>query len=169
MNDTLFSLSGRTAMVTGASSGLGRTFASVLAAAGASVVLTGRRMELLEQACAEITSRGGEALAVNMDVTDEKMVTQGFDEAERSCGCIDILVNNSGIAHGESALEIAPSDWDRVIDTNLRGAWRVARESGKRLIKAEKPGSIINIASILGFRVIKGVAPYAISKAGWFR
>ena len=72
MNDTLFSLSGRTAMVTGASSGLGRAFASVLAAAGASVVLTGRRMELLEQACAEITSQGGEALAVNMDVTDEK-------------------------------------------------------------------------------------------------
>ena len=166
MNDTLFSLSGRTAMVTGASSGLGRTFASVLAAAGASVVLTGRRMELLEQACVEITSQGGEALAVNMDVTDEKTVTKGFDEAERSCGCIDILVNNSGIAHGESALEIAPSDWDRVIDTNLRGAWRVARESGKRLIKAEKPGSIINIASILGFRVIRGVAPYAISKAG---
>ena len=81
MNDTLFSLSGRTAMVTGASSGLGRTFASVLAAAGAAVVLTGRRMELLEQACVEITSQGGEALAVTMDVTDENTVTQGFDEA----------------------------------------------------------------------------------------
>ena len=88
MNDTLFSLSGRTAMVTGASSGLGRTFASVLAAAGASVVLTGRRMELLEQACVELTSQGGKALAVNMDVTDEKTVTKGFDEAERSCGSV---------------------------------------------------------------------------------
>ena len=149
MNETLFSLSGHTAMVTGASSGLGRTFASVLAAAGASVILTGRRMELLEQVRDEITSQGGVALAVNMDVTDETTVTQAFDEAEGSCGYIDILVNNSGIAHGESALEIEPSDWDRVIDTNLRGAWRVARESGKRLIKAGKPGSIINIASIL--------------------
>ena len=79
MNDTLFSLSGHTAMVTGASSGLGRIFASVLAAAGASVVLTGRRMELLEQAFAEITSQGGEALAVTMDATDEKTVTHSFD------------------------------------------------------------------------------------------
>ena len=165
MNDTLFSLSGHTAMVTGASSGLGRTFASVLAAAGASVVLTGRRMELLEQACAEITSQGGEAMAVNMDVTDEKTITQSFDEAERNCGCIDILVNNSGIAHGESALEIASSDWDRVIDTNLRGAWRVARESGERLVKAGKPGSIINIASVTSHLPLSKVIAYSASKA----
>lgn len=166
MPNALFSLTGRKALVTGASSGLGRNFAAVLAAAGATVVLTGRRLELLEQAASDIRSKAGKACVVAMDVTDENAITLAFDEAEAQVGCIDILVNNSGIAHGEAALDIESTDWDRVVDTNLRGAWLAARETGKRLVKAGKPGSVINIASILGLRALKGVAPYAISKAG---
>ncbi len=166
MNDRLFSLAGRKALVTGASGGLGRNFASVLAAAGATVVLTGRRTKQLEQAAEDIHSAGGEASVMPMDVTDESAVVKAFDHAENTFGCVDILVNNSGIAHGELALDIENNDWDRVIDTNLRGAWLVAREAGKRLVGAGQPGSIINIASILGLRALKAVTPYAVSKAG---
>ena len=166
MNDRLFSLAGRKALVTGASGGLGRNFASVLAAAGATVVLTGRRTKQLEQAAEDIHSAGGKTSVIPMDVTDESAVAKAFDYAENIFGCVDVLVNNSGIAHGELALDIKSHDWDRVIDTNLRGAWLVAREAGKRLVGAGQPGSIINIASILGLRALKAVTPYAVSKAG---
>jgi NAD(P)-dependent dehydrogenase (short-subunit alcohol dehydrogenase family) len=166
MTEKLFSLAGRRALVTGASAGLGRNFASVLAAAGATVVLTGRRTPELEKTAQTIHSAGGEASVIPMDVTDERTVATAFDHAEDTFGCVDVLVNNSGIAHGELALEIENEDWDRVIDTNLRGAWLVAREAGKRLVRAGQPGSIINIASILGLRALKAVTPYAVSKAG---
>ncbi len=166
MEQDLFSLAGRVALVTGASAGLGQRFATALAGAGARVVLAARRTDRLGAIAQDIASSGGEALAVTMDVTDEASVAEAFDTAQTTFGCVDVLVNNAGVATGYNALEIDTGEWDRVLDTNLKGAWLVAKQGGQRMVDAGVPGSIINIASLLGLRVAKGVAPYAISKAG---
>lgn len=162
-----FRLDGRRALVTGASSGLGRHFASSLAQAGAFVIVAARSVDKLAETVAEIEAAGGQAFAVHLDVTDPSSVKSCFDRIEEAAGGVaDIIVNNAGMAVSRPLLEQTESDWDSVLDTNLKGAWLVAQEAARRLVSARRPGSIINIASITGERVAGGVAPYCSSKAG---
>lgn len=160
-----FRLDGRTALITGASGGLGGHFARTLAAAGARTVLAARRLDRLEALRNDIEASGTEAHCVALDVTDSKSVDSAFDEAVARSGSIDILVNNSGVAIGQAAVDISENDWDRLMDTNLKGAWLMAQAFARRAVAGETGGSIINIASILGSRVVAGVAPYSASKA----
>ncbi|OYD85559.1 SDR family NAD(P)-dependent oxidoreductase [Azospirillum brasilense] len=160
------SLTNRTALVTGASSGLGRHFAGVLATAGARVALAARRRESLDAAVAEIEAAGGQAIPILMDVTDAASVRNGVREAASALGGLDILVNNAGSTVSKAALDHAVDDWDRVIDTNLKGAFLTAQETARVMKEQGRGGSIVNIASILGLRVAGHVAAYATSKAG---
>jgi NAD(P)-dependent dehydrogenase (short-subunit alcohol dehydrogenase family) len=159
-------LDGRTALVTGASSGLGRHFAHTLAAAGAAVAVAARRVDKLQALVEHIAAEGGSAQAVAMDVTDAASVRAGFDVIAAWRGAPDLIVNNAGIAVSRPLLEQSEADWDGVVDTNLKGAWCVAQEGARRLVAAQRPGAIVNIASITGERVAGGVAPYCASKAG---
>lgn len=161
-----FNLDGKTALVTGASGGLGRHFAGVLAAAGARVAVCARRMDKVTETVAGIEADGGKAIGVEMDVTDAASVTAAFEAVGEQAGTVTIVVNNAGVAGGKAALELTEDDWDRILDTNLKGAWTVAQEAAKRMAAAETGGVIVNIASVLGLRVGKGVLPYAVSKAG---
>ena len=154
------------ALVTGASGGLGAHFARVLARHGAPVVLAARRREKLEDLAQAINEEGGQAVAVDLDVTDSASVVDALADAERVVGTVRILVNNSGIASPSPLLETQDEDWKRVLDTNLTGAFTVAREAARRMVAAKTGGSIINIASILGIGLIPGLASYAASKAG---
>lgn len=160
-----FSVDGKTAFITGASGGLGAHFARTLAAGGAPVVLAARRLDRLNRVRDEIDAMGGRAEVVELDVTDAGSVEAAYQAAEARTGGVDILVNNSGVAVGRTAEDIPEADWDRVLDTNLKGAWLMAQAFARRAIARQAGGSIINIASILGRRVAKGVAPYAASKA----
>jgi NAD(P)-dependent dehydrogenase (short-subunit alcohol dehydrogenase family) len=161
----LFSMTGKTVLITGASSGLGYHFALTLAAAGATVVAAARRKDRLENLVKEIEGAGGKAVAVSMDVSDEKSIVSGFDAAEAEVGTIDVLMNNAGIVSRGTSLELSMDDWDRVMNTNLKAVLRVSQEAVNRLIVVDKPGSIINTASILSFRLTSGNLPYAVSKA----
>lgn len=161
-----FDLSGKVALVTGASSGLGVHFARTLAEAGAAVVLAARRAERLASLQAELQKSGAKATAVTLDVQSGEAVAAAFDQAEGALGPVDIVVNNAGISIVKPALEMPEQDWDSVVDTNLRGAWLVAQTAAKRWVAAKRPGAIVNIASILGLRTIGQVAPYNASKAG---
>lgn len=161
-----FRIDDTVALVTGASSGLGRHFAKVLAQAGAKVVVAARRKEKLEELVAEIQQAGGTAQAVAMDVTDSKSVAQAFDEAEQTTGTIQLVINNAGVAPNAPMLKLDESEWDSTVDTNLKGAWIVAKEMANRLVEKNQSGNIVNIASIVGLRVAGNVTPYAASKAG---
>ena len=161
-----FDLTGKVALVTGASSGLGVHFARTLAAAGASVAIAARRADRLASLQAELQSAGAKAVAVELDVQSGDSITAAFAAAEQALGPIDIVVNNAGISIVKPALEMPVEDWDAVVNTNLRGAWLVAQAAGKRWLMAKRPGVIVNIASILGLRTIGQVAPYNASKAG---
>jgi NAD(P)-dependent dehydrogenase (short-subunit alcohol dehydrogenase family) len=152
-------LTGRRALITGASSGLGAHFASILHAAGASVILVARRLDRI-QALAERLSGRAEALC--LDVTDAARLEEAFT----SVGKVDIVVNNAGTAISKPALDQTEGDWDQVVDTNLKGVWLVATAAARAMRAAGVAGSIINIASILGIRQSRSVSPYAISKAG---
>lgn len=159
-------LAGRVALVTGASGGLGRHFAGCLAAAGAKVALCARRLDRLTDAVADIRRSGGRALAFALDVTDGASVRQAVAEAEAELGPLSILVNNAGVALTAPALETPEADWDRVLATNLKGAWLVAQAAATVMVRHGHGGSIINIASILGLRTAARVPAYAASKAG---
>ena len=165
MNESLFDLNGKVALITGASSGFGSHFARVLAAHGAKVVIAARRIERLKSLAKEIEDNGGCACAVPLDVTDKQSVTAAFDAAEAAFGVVDIVSNNAGVADSRLAVDIDEDSWDFVLDTNLKGVWLVAMEAGKRLIASKKPGSIVNTASILGLRVAISQSSYATSKA----
>ncbi|MCH7865223.1 MAG: SDR family NAD(P)-dependent oxidoreductase, partial [Proteobacteria bacterium] len=128
-----FSLSGKIALVTGASGGLGRHFANVLAGAGATVAVGARRMDKVTETVAGIESAGGRAFGVAMDVTDKGGVTRAFDLIEEQAGLVTVLVNNAGVTGGRPALDVTEEDWDRVMDTNLKGAWTVAQEAARRM------------------------------------
>ncbi len=155
-------LAGKRALVTGASSGLGLHFAKLLAAQGASVTLAARRIVALEEACATIGNAGGKASAVELDVTDPKSV----EKAVAIPGRLDIVVNNAGISIAEPALETEAEDWDKVVDTNLKGTFLVSRAAARRMVAEKRGGAIVNIASITGLRVAGAIASYAASKAG---
>ncbi len=159
-------LTGRRALVTGASSGLGRHFARLLAARGAEVVVAARRTDRLATLCAEIAGEGGVAHAIELDVSDAGSVHAAFAALERP---VDIVVNNAGISLAEPAIDITIEDWDNTIATNLRGVFLVARAAARRLIDARQGGAIVNIASILGHRVAGNLAAYAASKSGVVR
>ena len=161
-----FRLAGRVALVTGASSGLGRHFARTLAQAGARMVVAARRADKLADLVAELQALGHDALAQAMDVTDAASVRAAFDALAAQGLVADIVVNNAGVAVSRPLLAQTEADWDGVVDTNLKGAWLVAQEAARRLATAGRPGSIVNIASITGERVAGGVAPYCASKAG---
>lgn len=160
-----FRLDGRTALVTGASSGLGRHFARTLAAAGAAVSVAARRADKLETLVAEITAEGGHASAVSLDVTDGASVRAAFEAIAAWRGAPQVIVNNAGVAVSRPLHEQSEADWDGVLDTNLKGAWLVAQEGSRRLVAAGQGGAVVNIASITGERVAGGVAPYCASKA----
>ena len=161
-----FRVDGKIALVTGAGSGLGRQFAVTLAEAGAAVALAARRREKLAETAALVEEAGGKALCLDLDVTDSLSVTSCVRNVTSELGVPDILVNNAGIARQAFLTEISEEDWDAVLDTNLKGVFLVAQAVAKEMIKAEKPGSIINIASILGFGVSKALASYIAAKAG---
>lgn len=160
-----FALEGRCALVTGASSGLGRHFALVLARAGAKVAIAARRVERLEALAVEIRSAGGTATVVALDVTDPAAVPRAFDAVETALGPIDILINNAGVATGTWFTKLTEESWREVLDVNLDGVFRVGREAAARMAARKSGGSIVNIASVLGLGVLKAVAPYAVSKA----
>jgi NAD(P)-dependent dehydrogenase (short-subunit alcohol dehydrogenase family) len=166
-------LSGRVAFVTGASSGLGAQFARTLARAGAGVVLAARRIERLKTLRAEIEAAGGDAHVVALDVTDPHSIRAAVAHAETEMGTIDVLVNNSGVSTTQRLVDVTPEDFDLVMNTNLRGAFFVAQEVGKRMIARSRgtaPGTftggrIVNIASMAGLRVMSQIGVYAMSKA----
>jgi 3-oxoacyl-[acyl-carrier protein] reductase len=162
----LFDLTGRVALVTGASSGIGAHFAEVLAEAGASVVLVARRADRLDVVAQRIALAGGKALTVAADVRDRAAMARAFDAAEQAFGLVDILINNAGVAHATRAVELSEEEWRRVLGTNLDAVLFASQEAARRLINAEKGGAIVNISSVLGFGVSKGVAAYAVAKAG---
>ena len=166
-------LSGRVAFITGASSGLGAQFARTLAAAGAAVVLASRRVERLKDLRAIIDSEGGDARVIELDVTDHDSIKSAVAHAETEVGSIDILINNSGVSTTQRIQDVSPDDYDYMFDTNVKGAFFVAQEVGKRMLAravGTAPGSytggrIINIASMAGLRVLPQIGVYAMSKA----
>ncbi|MEQ8204923.1 MAG: glucose 1-dehydrogenase [Woeseia sp.] len=167
MNTTdRFRLDGKTALITGAGSGLGRQFAMTLASAGAKVVLAARRAEKLEETRSLVAKTGGEALCVSLDVTDGESVRQCFAELDGAGQVVDILVNNAGISRTGFLAELSEADWDAVVDTNLKGVFLVAQATVRRMLERGHGGSIINIASILGFRVSKTLGSYVAAKSG---
>ena len=166
-------LSGRVAFVTGASSGLGAQFARTLARAGAGVVLASRRIEKLKELRARIEGEGGDAHVVELDVTDHDSIKAAVAHAETEMGSIDILVNNSGVSTTQRIQDVTPEDYDFIFDTNVKGAFFVAQEVGKRMLARSRgaaPGSftggrIINIASMAGLKVLPQIGAYCMSKA----
>ena len=158
-------LEGKTALVTGASSGLGRHFARLLAREGARVVVAARRVDALTALSDEIGRQGGTCIPVAMDVTDPDSVAAAFQQIERDLAApLSILVNNAGVAHTRAALDLSATEWAQVLQPNLTGAFLVAQQAA-RMMRGQG-GTIVNIASILGERVSKGLAAYAASKAG---
>lgn len=165
-NPDLFDLSGRNFLVTGASSGLGQHFARILARHGAALLLGARRVDRLRALSEQILKAGGKAIPVKLDVTDRGSIQAAFDLGQAELGPISGVINNAGIASEKWVLDADPADWERVMATNLTGAWWVAQEAAARMASGNVAGNIVNIASILGFRVLKSTAAYAISKAG---
>lgn len=161
----IFDLTGKVALVTGASSGLGAHMAKTLAKAGAKVAIAARRVDRLEALAAEIVAAGGRALPVAMDVTDAQSVTRAFDEAETELGALSVVINNAGIARKENASAIDDPAWRETFATNLDGANLVARAAIAAFRKHGHGGALINIASILGLRVSARVPAYSAAKA----
>jgi len=161
----LFNLKDRVALVTGASSGLGVQFARALADNGAAVALVARRVERLKDLQAEIEGNGGRAIAIAADVNDRTAMVRAFDETEKAFGTVTILVNNAGVAQAaQRAIEVTPEEWRRVLSVDLDAVFYWAQEAARRMLAAGKQGSIVNLASVLGFGVAKGTAAYAIAK-----
>jgi NAD(P)-dependent dehydrogenase (short-subunit alcohol dehydrogenase family) len=161
----VLTLKGRNALITGASSGLGEHFAHALARAGATVALAARRQESLERVRKDIEAKGHTAMALAMDVTDSTSVAAAFSQVADRLGKIDILVNNAGTTLTKPFLDLEEAEWNRIIETNLNGAF-LAAQAAARIMKGQASGgAIVNIASILGLRVAGQVAPYVTSKA----
>ncbi len=161
-----FDLTGHVAIITGASSGLGHRFSKVLAGAGAKVAIAARRFERLRSLSEEITEAGGRALPIELDVIDPDSVRKAVTTAEEELGPIRILVNNSGVSDVGAALDLEEPEWDRVLGTNLKGAWLMAQETAQHMVRLGHGGSIINISSIMAERASSGTPAYAASKGG---
>lgn len=160
-------LTGQVALVTGTTSGLGKRFAQVLAACGASVAVTGRREERLIELADEINAQGGKAFPVRLDMTDSASIVAAVEAAEAALGTITILVNNAGIPDAQRAHKMSNQLIDDVFDTNLRGPYVMSCEVARRLIASGKPGRMVNIASVAAFHYSGGgAALYSITKAG---
>lgn len=160
-------LTGQVALVTGATSGLGHRFARVLAAVGASVVITGRRFERLEELAAQISSEGGHALPIFLDMTETDSILGCVAQAQEALGPVTILVNNAGVPDAQRATKMSIELIDTVFDTNLRGPYVLSCEVARRLIEAKLPGRMVNISSMGGFNYGgHGAALYSITKAG---
>jgi len=162
----IFDLRGRVALVTGASSGLGARFAEVLAANGAAVGLVARRRDRLAEVKARIEAAGGRSVSAEADVLDRAAINRAFDAVEAAFGTVTILINNAGIVHSNRAIDMTEAEWRRVLGTDLDAVFFWAQEAARRMLAAGKPGAIVNIASVLGFGVSKGVVAYTTAKAG---
>ena len=162
----MFSLKGRVALVTGASSGLGQQFARALADNGASVALVARRADRIKAFAIELEKSGAKVVAIEADVTDRAAMLRAFDAAEKALGLVTILVNNAGVAQeGVRAVELDPEEWRRVLSTNVDAVFFWAQEAAKRMLAKGARGAIVNIASVLGLAVAKGSVSYATAKA----
>jgi len=161
-----FDLTGEVALVTGASSGIGRHLAELLAAAGAKVALAARRVDRLAETAREIEAAGGESLPIACDVTRSDTVAGAVAKAETELGPLTILVNNAGVVVSKPLFQHTEADWDYVVDTNLKGAWLAAREFAHHLVALQRAGRIINISSVLGSRTIGRMPAYCAAKAG---
>ena len=161
-----FSVAGEVAFVTGASSGIGRRFAEMLAAAGAKVAAVARRADRLAELAREIEAAGGTCLPIACDVTKQDSIKAALAAAEERLGSLSVLVNNAGVVVSKPLFEHTEEDWDYVVDTNLKGAWLMAREFAHHLVEKKRPGRIINISSILASRTIGRVPAYCAAKAG---
>lgn len=165
-----FDLAGRVALVTGASSGLGKRFATILAASGAAVILAARRTDRLDETCAAIAATGGRAIAVAMDVADETSTIAAYDAAEAAFGPVDTIVANAGMNSEGSVLDLPIAEFDRVMAVNLRGVFLTVREGARRLIadgsRDHQRGRIVITASITAEAISPGLAVYSASKAG---
>ncbi|MCC4242091.1 SDR family oxidoreductase [Thalassospira povalilytica] len=165
MSLELFSLAGKTALITGSSRGLGRAFAEGLAAAGATVILNGTNANRLSQAQKEMSAKGMKVYTSLFDVTDEAAIKAAFDRLDATGVQVDILINNAGIQFRKPMLELDTADWQRVIDTNLTSAFMIGREAAKRMIKRGY-GKIVNIGSLTSELARATVAPYTVAKGG---
>ncbi len=163
---TLFDLSGRTALVTGSTRGIGLALARGLAQSGAAVVLNSRQQAAVDTAVAELAAEGLAVRGAAFDVADEASVRQAFEGFDRDGVAIDIVINNAGIQHRKPMLELELADWQRVIDTNLTAAFLVGREAARRMVARGRGGKIINIGSLTSQAARATVAPYTVAKAG---
>ena len=166
MSTELFSLAGRTALVTGSSRGLGNAIAGGLAAAGAALVVNGTDPQRLAQAAATLREKGGAVTEARFDVTDEAAVAAAFAKLDADGIAVDILVNNAGIQLRKPIVELSVAEWKRVIDTNLTSAFLVAREAARRMIRRGQGGKIINIGSLTSEVARATISPYAAAKGG---
>mgnify|MGYP001209818084 CR=1 FL=1 len=164
---SLFSMTGKNVLITGASSGFGYHFAGVLADAGANVALGARRVDKIEARVQEINAAGGKAWGFELDVREPESVASFMQAAEDAGGPIDVIINNAGVESGAKTYAmIDEDDWDHVMDTNLKSVWRITKMYTERMIaNGQKEGNVVNISSITAYRTIKGQFPYAVSKA----
>ncbi len=160
------SLAGKVALVTGASQGLGAFFARTLAGAGARVAVAARSVEGCERVVGEIAAAGGTALPLALDVTSAESAAAAVAATAEAWGALDLLVNNAGVTATVPLMDLDEAAWDRVVDTNLKGAFLVGQAAARQMARQAAGGAIVNVASILGLRVAGQVAAYAASKAG---
>jgi NAD(P)-dependent dehydrogenase (short-subunit alcohol dehydrogenase family) len=165
MQRTDFSLRDKVALVVGASSGIGRHVSKVLAEAGAQVIVLARRMGRLQSLVSEIESEKGRAIAIEFDITDHDGIKSMFDEVRQAAGLADVIINCAGVAKIGPVLDLHDDDWESTMEVNLNGLRRVCQEAARRLVAADRPGTIVNIASIAGLGVAPGYSAYATSKA----
>ena len=165
MAQDCFSMAGKVALVTGASSGLGRHFAKVLAEAGAHALVAARRLHRLETLVGEIESAGGRASALELDVTQPQSVAAAFAGADAAAGPLDVLINCAGIVKSGNFLDLEDADWEAVLEVNLHSLRRVSRQAARRMVDGGRGGAIINVASIAGLGAAPELSAYATSKA----